>query len=386
MATKVLTDFVSRTETDVPLIASQLVAEKGEYRDADDSSGRHATDGDKELSDTRRITSLEAPGDRAPADAPDIQHEESWKRAWKAMKLEDASSSEKRRFAALRSQFAAVRRLAPHAVVDALGSLDEPIAFWRDCNGAGQPQVTRVRVQVETRLARWAPNQCDGSHGEYFWNSTSTLTPSRDGNTRLFEFRNAVMLDLDHLLPGDDEGGEEVDEDVAVDGIGEVDEEKKAVRAAYRRMDSLRLLYHEMLHGQLQIDHMREAAIEWGCDSPRPDLSGRDPNHERIPGLELTFFNALVARCPRWNCEKVTVHHEDCDGTRFRIPVFESPAFPKTLHYASAPFASSNIRAGRLFEDEDEEGVALVLEGDLADETRDGVFHVYYAVTGPDGE
>ncbi len=361
-ALKVL-DHVSKVLDDVSRLLSSEAAQTSAIVDAGEAastsevigSGDRATTATKELTTSDMFVSLPERSEKAVT----LDNlEKALDAEWRKEKLQYPSQCELEAFEALRRRLDNGGILPEPHVNDALRSLDERIELRLDCQSARQLQEMSVRVQIETRLVSWVPGMCPGEADACFLWFVSL--PVKDGDTWWIRCRNAVMFDFVALESARDEK----------------DEARKHVDADFRRMSNLRLFYHEMLHGQLQINYMRNPEVAWGCKTL--DLKGADFEHACIPDYELAFFNRLVSvsHSPSWRQRRITIAHLNSTDGGFESS-FLVPDSANAIAYRP-PFAQRNIDAATLTRIEG----GFVLSGTLSNQNKDGTIHVYYTSIG----
>lgn len=202
---------------------------------------------------------------------------------------------EQQDFAAKLARIAAHNAQVPEGgtIADAITSLSAPVVIQFDCPDSAP--VNQVNITITTQHRRWDRTLAEkitgvtGIVGAYLWNIAA---PTIKDGKKSYVATNVVMLDPAVTTP----------QEQSVP-LGQLGDET--------------LLYHELLHGQLLINAMRndEAWQNNVCQCNAPDLTPIDAGHETIHGLEETYMQNVAG-------EDNTVHvvrppaqmAEDADG------------------------------------------------------------------------
>jgi len=168
-----------------------------------------------------------------------------------------------------------------HTVNTALATL-EPSGFRVaaiDCQELlDDPDVDAVTIDVNTMVGEWDTLDVEemdefneNTAGVYFWKPDSKKFENVEGVGRVkkVKYKNTLVIDPE---------------------VAEEHEENGTIG----RLDDLRLLYHELLHGQLLMDEMisNETWRRHACEC-NLDIDPMDRDHSEIPELEDEFLKEL---------------------------------------------------------------------------------------------
>ncbi len=159
------------------------------------------------------------------------------------------------------------KSLLPHPVNAVIDSFDHPVEVVIEGGGG---KYSRVKLKVSTHLDAWRQEKSKLPRNKvagYFWIVSSV---HRKGKTLEVTYNNSLALDPDAW------------ERIKKDTLGELDLE--------------RLFYHELLHGQLMIDAMKDNKT-WrknALNGKVGDFAPMDKGHKKIRGLETGFLGNLA--------------------------------------------------------------------------------------------
>lgn len=236
-------------------------------------------------------------------------------------------------------------------VVDSLGN--DGISHSIIC-----PQNTKmkeVHVNIKTQLILWDPNLTinnqqvnvpNFSAGYYLWSDP----PYRiEQDIKRYNAINYIMLDP---------------------SLTSVYEQTKPGELANEA-----LLYHELLHGQLQINAIKNNATwqQLVCNC-RFDLSYADPNHKKIYGLVDTYMDNRAADM---NAIAIAVRPvaEADDKGNFKVFIAKAKKQGQEFNYTPVYPNYCNVVTNSIKVD-DKDG-SFYVTGNLKDQTKAGYFFIY---------
>lgn len=159
------------------------------------------------------------------------------------------------------SDLLSYREIMPYAIDDVVRSINTPIALNFPCRAGGYQQVAiSIRTNHALRTDYQLTNQAQYA-GRYWWKAHT----QQQGTTRLIFFDNLLQLsNLAFINPKDD----------------------------VQALKNMALLYHELLHGQLMIDAIKNNPNTRAqlCGTNEPDVSAADGLHQRVPTYEQAFI------------------------------------------------------------------------------------------------
>lgn len=161
--------------------------------------------------------------------------------------------------------------LVPHSVNDTIGTFSTPFTAQINCSDVEDKEVDKVLINITTELVKWNATEAakigDGLAGAYFWNPGE---PVMEENVKKINFTNYIMFDSDYLSGNND--------------------------TTFGQILNDRLLYHELLHGQLLIDAIKTDANwkEYICKC-KFNNSLADVGHKIIPDLESKLRKNLAS-------------------------------------------------------------------------------------------
>ena len=158
--------------------------------------------------------------------------------------------------------------LVPHPVNDTINTFSTPFTTEINCSTVDDKEVDKVLINVTTELVKWNATEAakvgDRLAGVYLWNCDITI----ENNTKMVNCTNYLMLDPSYVSRNN--------------------------KSDFGRIVNAKLLYHELLHGQLLIDEMK-AGSDWKNETCKCNFSldPVDSEHNVIPGLESKFLKNL---------------------------------------------------------------------------------------------
>lgn len=170
------------------------------------------------------------------------------------------------------------REIMPHPINDVVQSINMPFHLHFSC-GTGNYRQVAIRIRTNHALRTDYQLTSAGRYaGLYWWNAHTR----HEGTTRFIFFDNLLQLSSRAFInPKDD----------------------------IQALKNMALLYHELLHGQLMIDAIKNnpATQAQLCSNQKPDVSAADSAHQRVPTYEQAFMmryahmhdNLLPIRIPR---------------------------------------------------------------------------------------
>lgn len=200
------------------------------------------------------------------------------------IKKTEPTADEKRLFEKIFARLESHADLMPVQVDDVRKSLSEQVKIFFSCRPFKDRAVESVTVNVRTQFASFDSGLAEKHKtgvlsGMYVWDCKAI----NDRYTLTIECVNIVMLNPDFLIK------EETETD-----------ERKIVAIAENEM----VLYHELLHGELMIDAMKDSNDNTGwrknaCslfanNNRELDYAPSDGEHKIISGLELDYLARVV--------------------------------------------------------------------------------------------
>ena len=161
-----------------------------------------------------------------------------------------------------------LKRLRQHAaampvpVTNTVNSMQETVAWSFDCPRGSR--VETVNIEISTRQIAWDPSRM-GNHtvfGAYHWDMSIYVA---GGILGTISANNWLMLDADYV-------------------------EAAARRGEEGRIENEDLLYHELLHGELQILAMGTPQWQRRACNLDLDLSPSDASHRSIEPAVRAFL------------------------------------------------------------------------------------------------
>lgn len=159
------------------------------------------------------------------------------------------------------SSLLSYREIMPHPINDVVRSINAPFYLNFSCRTGNYQQVA---VSIRTNHALRTDYQLTSAGlyaGLYWWNAHTR----HEGKKRFIFFDNLLQLSSRAFInPKDD----------------------------IQALKNMALLYHELLHGQLMIDAIKNnpATQAQLCSNQKPDVSAADSAHQRVPAFEQAFM------------------------------------------------------------------------------------------------
>ena len=207
------------------------------------------------------------------------------------------TEEEKKLFLAIAERLirASEKEMLPHSIHDVVKSLStEPFRKEINCTVFQESQVEKVRILIRTLLISWDENQSgkleNGSLGAYSWNDCEI---GMKKGIKTLKFTNYLMLN-----PG---------------------ELREKERDAFGKIENEGLLYHELLHGQLLIDSMRES-LSWQEKVCRHDFDFTpvDLEHRVIYDFQSDFMKkSIVEKGYRLTVKRIKPKSENVSEFEF---------------------------------------------------------------------
>ena len=167
---------------------------------------------------------------------------------------------------------------------DVKASLSDPVKIFISCRAVRDRSIESVSIDVSTQLTSFdealAEQHIEGMLGAvYIWDCKAVKT----SHTLTIECKNLLMLNPDFVVREETESSE-----------------KKIIAMAENEV----ILYHELLHGQMLLDAMKDSndSLGWRKDACRYfaengnviDYSPSDAEHKIISGLEMKYLSRLI--------------------------------------------------------------------------------------------
>ena len=142
-------------------------------------------------------------------------------------------------------------------------------------------------------------------------------------------------------------------------------------------IENLVILYHELLHGQLMIDAIKDSSIwqQEACNlqpGDNIDYSFADPDHKIINYLQTQFASDLVDKAGGKMITKEISSDQTNNGT-FTIKVFSFKDYPTFGNSSKITFRTNNISEISFFQVKND----VFLSGYLKDNTKPGIAWIY---------
>lgn len=142
-------------------------------------------------------------------------------------------------------------------------------------------------------------------------------------------------------------------------------------------IENLVILYHELLHGQLMINAIKDSSIwqQEACNlqpGGEIDYSFADPDHKIINYLQTQFASDLVDKAGGKMITKEISSDQTNNGT-FTIKVFSFTDYPAFENSSKITLRTSNISENSFFQAKND----VFLSGYLKDNTKPGIVWIY---------
>ncbi|MDE1844561.1 MAG: hypothetical protein KGI10_04440 [Thaumarchaeota archaeon] len=262
---------------------------------------------------------------------------------------EPSTNEEKVTFDQLLAQFETVN--APKKdVSDVIGTFQKPMVNTFSCNL--HDTNNQVIIIVKTKLAKFDENTTHQdlvTGGSYTWHCSETI---QDGK---------ISLDCNNELRINPKV---ISNDTQID-------------PRLHNVENLVILYHELLHGQLMIDAIKDSSI-WQQETcnlqpgGNIDYSFADPDHKIINYLQTQFASDLVDKAGGKMITKEISPNQISNGT-FTIKAFSFKDYPTFGNGSKITFRTNNISENSFFQVKND----VFLSGYLKDNTKPGIAWFY---------
>lgn len=235
-------------------------------------------------------------------------------------------------------------------VSDVIGTFQRPMVNTLSCNL--HDTNNQIITIVKTRLAKFDENTTHQdlvTGGSYTWHCSETMQDEK------------ISLDCNNELRINPKI---ISNDTQID-------------PRLHHIENLVILYHELLHGQLMIDAIKDSPI-WKQETCnlRPgndiDYSFADPDHKIINYLQTQFASDLVDKAGGKMITKEISYDNTNNGT-FTIKVFSFDDYPTFENSSKVTFRTNNISENSFFQVKND----VFLSGDLKDDTKPGIAWFY---------
>lgn len=281
------------------------------------------------------------------------------------IKKTEPTADERRMFEKIFARLEANADMMPVQVDDVKKSISDQVKIFFSCRSFKDRSVESVSINVRTQFASFDSGLAEKHKtgilsGMYVWDCKAI----NDRYTLTIECVNIVMLNPDFLIK------EETETD-----------ERKIVAIAENEM----ILYHELLHGELMIDAMKDANDSAGwrknaCslfpnNDRELDYAPSDGGHKIISGLELGYLARVVDQHDGVLIIKTIDRREvgKSDFTQVIATFDELGALAKSGFFVFA--RAINMENVNILVSTSEQTVAI--SGSLQDANNDGIVRVF---------
>ncbi|WP_406661847.1 VPXXXP-CTERM sorting domain-containing protein [Methanolobus sp. ZRKC3] len=241
--------------------------------------------------------------------------------------------------------------LVPHSVNNTSDSFFSPVLIEIDCSEV--KEIEKVEIKVTTRLINWNKTEADRLGDRtamaYFWNEPVVKIENK---IKKLNFTNYLMIDSVNATKQEK------------DTLGQIINEA--------------LLYHEMLHGQLLIDAMKNGA-NWKAKICKCefDLGPSDMEHTRIYDLESDYRRRLGTDRGYEIVEKKIITEADINGN-FEEEIADIAELKGKTIITPTIYVppGGNVEAANLEFPSGETG-PIKIKGKLRDENKEGKVEAY---------
>jgi len=262
---------------------------------------------------------------------------------------ESPTDEEKTIFDQLLAQFETVD--APKKdVSDVIGTFQKPMTSIFSCNF--HDTNNQVVTTIKTKLAKFDENtthQDIVTGGSYTWHCSETMQAGK------------ISLDCNNELRLNPQV---ISNDTQID-------------PQLHNIENLVILYHELLHGQLMIDAIKNSSL-WQQETcnlqpgENIDYSFADPDHKIINYLQTQFASELVDKAGGKIITKEISSDETNNGS-FTIKVLSFTDYPSFENGTKITFRTNNISENSFFQVKND----VFLSGHLKDSTKTGIAWFY---------
>jgi hypothetical protein len=262
---------------------------------------------------------------------------------------EPPTNEEKAIFDQLLAQFETVD--APKKdVSDVIGTFQKSMVNTFSCN----PQDTNNQIvtTVNTKLAKFDENTVHQdlvTGGSYTWHCSETMQAGKVSLVCNNELRINPKV---------------VSNDIQID-------------PRLHNIENLVILYHELLHGQLMIDAIKDSSV-WQKETcnlkpeTNIDYSFADPDHKIINYLQTQFASELVDKAGGKMITKEISSDGENNGT-FTIKILSFANYPSFENGAKITLRTNNIYGDSFFQVKND----VFLSGHLKNGTKSGIAWFY---------
>ncbi|CUR52740.1 protein of unknown function [Nitrosotalea devaniterrae] len=235
-------------------------------------------------------------------------------------------------------------------VSDVIETFQKPMINTFSCNL--HDTNNQIIIIVKTKLAKFDENMVHQdlvTGGSYTWHCSETM---RSGKISL-DCNNELRLNP-----------KVISNDTQID-------------PQLRNIENLVILYHELLHGQLMIDAMKNSSLwqQETCNLQSGDdidYSFADPDHKIINYLQTQFASELVDTAGGKMITKEISPDETNNGS-FTIKVLSFIDYPLFENGTKITFRTNNISENSFFQIKND----VFLSGYLKDNTKSGIAWFY---------
>jgi hypothetical protein len=262
---------------------------------------------------------------------------------------EPPTNEEKTLFDQLLAQFETVD--APKKdVSDVIGTLQKPMVSTLSCNFNGTNN--KIIATIATKLAKFDENTIHQdlvTGGSYTWHCSETIQNGK------------ISLDCNNELRLNPK---------VISNDTEIDPQ-------LHNIENLVILYHELLHGQLMIDAIKNSSL-WQQETcnmqpgENIDYSFADTDHKIINYLQTQFASELVDKAGGKMITKEIPFDQTNNGS-FTIKVLNFMAYPSFDNNTKITFRTNNISENSFFQVKND----VFLSGHLKDNTKSGIAWFY---------
>ena len=262
---------------------------------------------------------------------------------------EPPTNEEKNIFDQLLTQFEIVD--APKKdVSDVIETFQKPMVNTFSCNF--HDTNNQIITIVKTKLAKFDENTVHQdlvTGGSYTWHCSETMQNGK------------ISLDCNNELRLNPKV---ISNDTQID-------------PQLHNIENLVILYHELLHGQLMIDAIKNSSL-WQQETcnQQPgeniDYSFADPDHKIINYLQTQFASELVDKAGGKMITKEISPDETNNGS-FTIKVLSFTDYPSFENGSKITFRTNNISENSFFQIKND----VFLSGNLKDNTKSGIAWFY---------
>ena len=235
-------------------------------------------------------------------------------------------------------------------VSDVIGTFQKPMVNTFSCNL--HDTNNQVITIVKTKLAKFDENTTHQdlvTGGSYTWHCSQTIQNGK------------ISLDCNNEL--------RINPNI-ISNDAQID-------PRLHNIENLVILYHELLHGQLMIDAIKDSSMwqQETCNLQSGiniDYSFADPDHKIINYLQTQFASDLVDKAGGKMITKEISSDQTNNGT-FTIKAFSFTDYPAFGNSSKITLRTNNISENSFFQVKSD----VFLSGYLKDNTKPGIVWVY---------